>query len=125
MGSTLVTLARAIIAVIGAVAFLLAAGNLLTGGGSISDPVMPGGIALGLVAIGAALWITAPGRFQAVVVWLGVLGIVATAALFWANAGDMQTRDLLVYIGIPTAIVLAAAAVVAVARARSGPLGAT
>ena len=125
MGSTLVTLARAIIAVIGAVAFLLAAGNLLTGGGSISDPVMPGGIALGLVAIGAAFWTTAPGRFQAVVVWLGVLGIVATAALFWANAGDMQTRDLLVYIGIPTAIVLAAAAVVAVARARSGPLGAT
>jgi len=118
------TLARAIVAVLGAASLLLAAGNLVTGGGSISDPVMPGGIVLGLVALGAAFWTTAPGRFQAVVVWLGVLGIVVSAALFWVNAGDMQTRDLIVYIGIPTATVLAATALVAVARARSGALGA-
>lgn len=122
--SRMTTLARAIVAVLGAASLLLAAGNLVTGGGSISDPVMPGGIVLGLVALGAAFWTTAPGRFQAVVVWLGVLGIAVSAALFWVNAGDMQTRDLIVYIGIPTATVLAATALVAVARARSGALGA-
>ena len=123
--STLTTIARAIIAVLGGAALLLAGGNLLTGGGSITDPVMPGGLVLGLLALGAAVWTTSPGRLQAVVVWLGVIGIAVAATLMWVNAGQMETRDLIVYIGIPTALVLVAAALVAVARTRSGALGAT
>ena len=122
--STVTTIARATIAVLGGASLLLAGGNLMTGGGSISDPVMPGGIVLGLLAIGAAIWTTAPGRLQALVVWVGLLAIVITAAVFWANLGDMQTRDLLVYVGIPTALVLVAGALVAIARTRSGYLGA-
>jgi len=122
--STVTTIARAIIAVLGGASLLLAGGNLMTGGGSISDPVMPGGIVLGLLAIGAAIWTTAPGRLQALVVWVGLLAIVITAAVFWSNLGDMQTRDLLVYVGIPTALVLVAGALVAIARTRSGYLGA-
>ncbi len=41
----------------------------------------------------------------------------------WSNTGQMQTRDLLVYVGIPTLIVLVAIAGVAAGRLRSGALG--
>jgi hypothetical protein len=82
--STWITVSRAVVGVIGAGALLMAGGNLLTGGGSITDPVMPGGVLLGLVAIGAAAWTTAPSTFRAAVVWLGVLGIGATLAILAA-----------------------------------------
>jgi hypothetical protein len=114
---------RAIVLVIGIVALLLAGGNLLTGGGSLTDPVMPGGALLGLLALGAAAWTTDAHALRAAVVWLGVLGIVGAVAIMWANTGEMATRDLFVYIGIPAAIVLLAAAGVAVARFRAGALG--
>lgn len=121
--STWIRLSRAIVAVIGAGALLMAGGNLLTGGGSITDPVMPGGVILGLVAIGAAVWTEEPSALRAAVVWLGVIGIAATLLIVWANVGDMQTRDLLVYVGIPTLVVVVAALGVAVGRARAGALG--
>lgn len=115
---------RAVVMVIGVVALLLAGGNLATGGGSLTDPVMPGGVLLGLLAVGAAAWTTDRNALRAVVVWLGVIGIVAGVVILWANTGDMATRDLYVYIGIPAAIVLVAAAGVAVGRVRAGALGA-
>jgi hypothetical protein len=122
--STWITVSRAVVGVIGGGALLMAGGNLLTGGGSITDPVMPGGVVLGLVAIGAAAWTTAPSIFRAAVVWLGVLGIGATLAILWVSVGDMQTRDLLIYVGIPTVLVLLATLGIAVGRARAGALGA-
>ena len=121
--ATWVTVSRAIVAVIGIGALLAAGGNLLTGGGSISDPVMPGGLALGLVALGAAAWTDAPDLPRALVVWAGVIGIVVGLSILFVNVGDMQTRDLLVYVGIPTAVMLLAAVGVAVGRVRAGPLG--
>ena len=114
---------RAIVLVIGVIALLLAGGNLLTGGGSVADPVMPGGVLLGLLALGAAVWTTDTNALRAAVVWLGVIGIVGAVAILWANTGEMATRDLFVYIGIPAAIVLLAAAGVAVGRVRAGALG--
>jgi hypothetical protein len=119
-----ITVSRAVVGVIGAGALVLAGGNLLTGGGSITDPVMPGGVGLGLVAVGAAAWTMSPGIVRAAVVWLGVLGIGVTLAILWVNVGDMQTRDLLIYVGIPTVLVLLATLGVAVGRARAGALGA-
>lgn len=114
---------RAIVMVIGIGALLTAGGNLVTGGGSISDPVMPGGVVLGLLLIGAAAWTDAADAPRAGVVWLGLLGIAAALAIAWANLGDMQTRDLLLYVGIPTVIVALAVAGVAVGRVRAGTLG--
>lgn len=114
---------RSIVMVIGILALLTAGGNLVTGGGSISDPVMPGGVVLGLLLIGAAAWTEAPGAPRAAVVWLGVLGISVALAIAWVNLGDMQTRDLLLYVGIPTAIMALAVVGVAVARVRAGALG--
>ena len=56
--------------------------------------------------------------------WLGILTVAVAAVVLLANAGPMQTRDLIVYVGIPTLIVLLATLTLAVARVRAGPLGA-
>lgn len=114
---------RGLIGVLGVVAVLLAAGNLVTGGGSITDPAMPGGIVVGLLTLGAAVWTTASGVWRAVVVWLGVLAIVAVLVLVWVNVGDIQLRDLLVYLGVPALIVLGATLGLVIGRWRAGPLG--
>jgi hypothetical protein len=118
-----IRISRSIVMVVGLGALLAAGGNLATGGGSITDPVMPGGVILGLLALGAGAWTTDPASLRAAVVWLGVLGIVGALGILWVNTGDMQTRDLLVYVGIPSAIVLLAAIGVAVGRVRAGALG--
>ena len=73
--------------------------------------------------VGAAAWTHAPGRLRAAVVWLGVIGLVAALAIAWINTGEMQTRDLLVYIGIPTLVLFLAAVGVAIGRLRAGALG--
>ncbi len=121
--STLVTISRAIVAVVGAIALLLAAGNLATGGGSIADPVFPLGLLFGVATLGAAIWTTDPQRWRAVVVWLGILAIAAAFFAFLSSIEDAALRDVLVYFGIPATIVLAAAVLVAVTRVRAGALG--
>jgi hypothetical protein len=121
--STVLTVSRAILVIVGAASLLLAGGNLITGGGSITDPVMPFGLLFGLVTIGAAVWTTAPQRWRAVIVWLGILGILAAFVVFVVSIGDAAIRDVLIYFGIPATIVLVATAFVGVARARAGALG--
>ncbi|MGZ8475922.1 MAG: hypothetical protein ACXWWQ_06835 [Candidatus Limnocylindria bacterium] len=118
-----IRVSRWIVVAIGIGTLLLAVGNLVTGGGSITDPVMSGGLVLGLLAIGAGVWTAESGTLQALVVWLGVVGILATLAIVRINVGDMQMRDVMVYIGIPTLVVLAAAVGVGVGRVRAGALG--
>ena len=81
------------------------------------------GPVLGLLALGAAAWTTEPGTVRAVVVWLGLLAVAGAAVILLVNASPMQTRDLIVYVGIPTAIVLLACLVVARARVKAGALG--
>jgi hypothetical protein len=120
---TWIRISQSIVTVIGIGSLLLAGGNLLTGGGSISDPVMPGGVVLGLLAIGAGVWTADSGTLRALVVWLGIIGILAALGIAWVNVGDMQTQDLLIYVGIPTLVVLAAVGGVATGRVRAGPLG--
>jgi hypothetical protein len=121
--STLVTISRAIIAVVGVIAVLLAGGNLASGGGSITDPVFPLGLLFGLLTLGAAAWTTAPQRWRAVVVWLGVLAIASALFGFVLSFGDAALRDVLIYFGVPAAVVIIATAFLAVARSRAGPLG--
>lgn len=118
-----IRLSRSLVMVIGLGAVLIAGGNLVTGGGSITDPVMPGGVVFGLLVLGAGAWTTDARRLRAAVVWLGVIGIVGALAFAWVNTGEMQTRDLLVYVGIPSVVMLLAAIGVAVGRVRAGALG--
>jgi hypothetical protein len=121
--STLVTVSRAIIAVVGVIAVLLAGGNLASGGGSIADPVFPLGLLFGVLTLGAAVWTTAPERWRAVVVWLGILAVAGAFVMFVVSVGDAAIRDVLIYLGIPASIVLTATALLGVARTRAGPFG--
>jgi hypothetical protein len=118
-----VNISRAILAVVGVTALLLAGGNLASGGGSITDPVFPLGLLFGLVTFGAAIWTTAPQRWRAALVWLGIVAVVAAFLGFLTSFGDAALRDVLVYFGIPATIVLLATVLVATARVRAGPLG--
>ena len=121
MMTVLLTISRGILALIGAVALLSSIGTMTSG--SNVDIVLVLGPVLGLLALGAALWTTEAGVPRAIVVWLGVLAVAVGAVVLLVNAGPMQTRDLIVYVGIPTAIVLLATLIVAIARVRAGPLG--
>jgi hypothetical protein len=121
---TWIRISQAIVTVVGIGALLLSVGNLLTGGGSITDPVMPGGIVLGLLAIGAGVWTADSGTLRAVIVWLGIIAILGAAAIAWVNVGDIRSGDLLIYVGIPTLVTLIAVAGVVTGRVRAGPLGA-
>jgi hypothetical protein len=124
-GSWFVVLGRAVFLLIGAGALVMAVGGL-TGGESITDPVFPAGLALGVLAIAAAALATAETGWQAVLVWLGIAAVVGGVAVF---AGiilldpDVGTN---VYgpVLVPSVLILAAAAGVALGRMRAGPLGA-
>ncbi|HEY6609327.1 MAG TPA: hypothetical protein VI277_09045, partial [Candidatus Limnocylindria bacterium] len=102
---------------------LFAVANLATGGIAIDDPPAPGGLALGASTLGAALWTTAPERWRAVVVWLGIIAVGIAIAVGVISFGDANLRDVLVYFGIPAAIVALAAIGVAIGRLRAGPFG--
>ena len=121
--ATMLKLSRVIVGLVGAVSLLASVGNLTTGGAPITDPVIPGGAMLGLLLIGASAWTDAPGPARAAVVWLGVIGLLAAVVIAWINTGEMQTRDLLVYIGIPTLVMVLAAVGGAIGRLRAGALG--
>jgi hypothetical protein len=53
-----------------------------------------------------------------------ILAVAVASDLFLVSIGDAALQDVLISLGIPAAIVLAATAIVAVARVRAGPLGA-
>ena len=119
-----VTLGRAVFFIIGAGALVMALGGL-TGGESITDPVFPAGIALGILALAAAALTSADGSWQAVLVWLGVAAVVGGVAVF---AGIILLdpdvgADVYGPVLVPSVLILAAAAGVALGRMRAGALG--
>ena len=120
---SLIFVCRVIVGFVGAVVLFAAVANLVTGGIPIADPALPGGLALGASTLGASLWTTAPERWRAVVVWLGIIAVGTAIAVGVINFGDAALQDVLVYFGIPAAIVALAAIGVALGRLRAGPLG--
>ena len=121
--STLVTISRAIVMIVGAAAMLLAGGNLLTGGAPITDPVIPFGLLLGLFALGAALWTTAPERWRAVIVWLGLLAILAAIGVFAATSARPRSVTFWSTSASQRASCSSPRSRWPSARARAGPLG--
>ena len=119
--ATWLRISRGILTLVGAIPLLSSIGTLTSG--SNVDIVLILGPLFGLAVLGAAWWTTARGLIRALVVWLGVAAVAIGAVVLFANAGPMQTRDLIVYVGIPTLIVLLATVTVAVARVRAGALG--
>ena len=121
----LLRVARAVLWAVGGIALLLVIGNVATGGASIADPVFPLGFVFGALVVGAAAWATAEERWRAVIVWLGVVAIGAAFVGFLTSVGDAALKDVLIYFGIPAAIVLASTAVVVAGRIRAGAFGGT
>jgi hypothetical protein len=124
-GAWFVALGRGVFLLIGAGALVMATAGLI-GGESITDPVFPAGLALGILALTAAALTSAAASWQAVLVWLGIAAVVGGVAAF---AGiilldpDVGT-DVYAPVLVPSALILAGAAGVAVGRTRAGPLGA-
>lgn len=114
--------ARGIIGLVGIGALVMTVSNV-TSGQSVSDPIVPAGLALGLLAAAAAAWPDAPSPWQAVAVWLGLLAIGAAVVVLVGNALRTPSADVMALVAIPCAILIAAGIRVAIARAEAGPLG--
>ncbi|MBA3739956.1 MAG: hypothetical protein H0W98_02270 [Chloroflexi bacterium] len=119
--STLSTLARALFAVIGIGAVLLAAGNLASGQ-SPTDLALSGGLVLGALMLGAAAWVEAPDRIRAIVVWFGIGGAIAAVAIFVYFALPLSS-NVIALIAIPSLLIMAAGARLAFARVATGAFG--
>jgi hypothetical protein len=121
MSSTL-RMSRAVVAFIGIGAVLMAVGGL-TSGSSLADPVFPGGLVLGALAIGAAAWIEEPGTLRAVVSWLGLAAVLVAIGVFGWFVVKTPTPDVIALFAVPALIVLAALGRLAMARIRAGAAG--
>jgi hypothetical protein len=111
-------LARAWYAVIGAGAVLLTGGEIVGdfNPGSVVDvPNLAAGLAVGLLAIGAAAWVLASSPFRAAVAWVGIAaGIAPFAWLLWIAV--TTAHDAIALAGVPAALALAAAVRMVFAR---------
>jgi hypothetical protein len=124
-GAWFVALGRGVFLLIGAGALVMATAGLV-GGESITDPVFPAGLALGILALAAAALTSAAAGWQAVLVWLGIAAVVGGVAAYAAIIlldPDVGT-DVYAPVLVPSVLILAAAAGVALGRMRAGALGA-
>jgi hypothetical protein len=122
MASNTLTLSRALLGLIGAGALVMAISGL-TSGESLTDPVFPGGLALGVLSLGAVAWVEAPGVARAAVTWLGLAAVVATIAIFGFMAAGTPSPDVIALFAIPSVIVLAVVGRMVAARMAAGPTG--
>jgi len=108
-GSVWFSLSRAVFAVIGAGSLLMAIGGL-TSGESLTDPVFPGGLALGVAALGAAIWADGKARWQVVIAWLGIAARLLGVGIFgWFVFSDADIgADVYPYFLVPAAIIVLA-----------------
>jgi hypothetical protein len=112
------TLARIWYALIGGGALILTASEIKTDfdPGSVVDlPNLAAGLAVGMLAIGAAVWVLTASPVRAAVAWLGIAaGVAPFAWLFWIAA--TTARDAIWLAAVPTVLALAAAVRMALAR---------
>jgi hypothetical protein len=112
------SLARVWYAVVGAGALLLTGGEIIGdfNPGSVVDvPNLAAGLAVGLLAIGAAAWVLARGPLRAAVAWIGIVaGVAPFAWLFWIAA--TTARDAILLAGVPAVLALTAAVRMVLAR---------
>jgi hypothetical protein len=110
-------LSRAIFAIVGGGALAMAVGGL-TGGASLTDPVFPAGLALGVLSLGAAAWVRGSAPWQAIVTWLGIGAVLAGVAAFgWFIFTDPDLGvDVYPYFIVPAAILVAASIGMALGR---------
>ena len=122
MSRTTLSLARGLYALVGGGALIMAITTLMSGA-SITDPVFPAGIALGLLLLAAAAWADAPGQVQSVAVWLGLVAVVVGLVILAPMVLRTPSPDVLALGGIPAALMIAAGGRIAAARIGAGALG--
>ena len=115
MSQGTLNLARALVGIIGAGALIMAISGL-SSGNSLTDPVFPAGLALGVLAVGATAWVVTPGLLPAIVTWLGLLGLGVMVVAFWTMAFQTPSPDVLALFAIPAALVVLAMVRMALAR---------
>lgn len=115
MSQGTLNLARALVGVIGAGALVMAISGL-TSGNSLTDPVFPAGLVLGVLAVGATAWVVTPGLLPAIVTWLGLLGLGVMVVVFGTMAFHTPSPDVLALFAIPAALVVLAMVRMALAR---------
>ena len=103
-------LSRAVFAVIGAGALLLTIGGLI-GGASLTDPVFPGGLVLGVTALGAAIWADGAARWKIAIAWLGIAAVLIGVARFgWSSFVESPVGpDAYAIILVPAALIVLSA----------------
>ncbi len=108
---------------------ILGAGALIVTGSEIRGDLNPGslvdvpnliaGLAVGILALAAAVWVVDPGRMRAAIAWLGILaGFAPFAWLFWI-ALNTAAADAIALAAVPTVLAVLAGARMAAARARA------
>ena len=122
MSRTTLSLARGLYTVVGGGALIMAITTLMSGA-SITDPVFPAAIALGLLLLAAAAWADSPSQLQSVAVWLGLVAVVIALVIIGSMALRTPSPDVLAPAGIPSALMVAAGARIAAARVTAGAFG--
>lgn len=115
-------LARAWYGVVGLGTLLMTAGHVtegIAGGARFDAPIVAVGLAVGLSAVAAAAWVVAQDRMRAVAAWIGIAAVAAGFLYALWLAVTTAGTDAVVFIAVPTVIALAAAARMALARARA------
>ena len=112
------TLARGWYLVIGAGSLLITGGEIIgdfSPGSVVDVPNLAAGLAVGMLAIGAAAWVQARSPLRAAVAWIGIAaGLAPFAWLFWIAA--TTARDAIWLAGVPTVLAVAAAVRMVFAR---------
>ena len=117
-------LSRAVFAIIGAGAMLLTIGGLI-GGASLTDPVFPAGLALGVTALGAAIWAEGAAGWQVAITWLGIAAVLIGVGIFgWFSfVATPVGPDAYALILVPAAIIVLSAIGMVRGRMAAGATG--
>ena len=109
------TLARAVFAFIGIGTITMVVTNL-TSDQSLTDPVMPAGLALGATMVGTAAWVGASDGPRATVVWLGIGAAAIATAVIGFIASQTPSADVIALVAVPSLVMIAAGTRLAAAQ---------
>jgi len=122
MSAVTLALTRGLYVAIGAGALLMTVSGVM-GGESLADPSFLGGLALGIAALAAALWVEDPRPSRAVAAWLGIDAPVIAIALLGVMLMPTDDPSVIALIAVPAVVLALAAARMTWARVQAGPLG--
>ncbi|CAN5292319.1 hypothetical protein BH24CHL10_BH24CHL10_06880 [soil metagenome] len=109
------TRARAVFAFIGIGTITMGVTNP-TSGQSLTDPVMPAGLALGAAMVRTAAWVGASDGLRVTVVWLGVGAAAIATAVIGFSRPQTPSSDVIALVAVPSLVMIAAGTRLAAAQ---------